>query len=136
MNQKILVVMPPNRRSELLRSFDGKCLQIFLASNVEEAARRLNGNVFYDLLLTDSELADGSWQDVLQMVVESTMPCEMIVCSRCADESLWADVLQSGAYDLLVEPYDPQEVNRIVENAIESQYMRRFAQMSSFAKVS
>ena len=136
MNQKVLVVMPPNRRSELLRHLDGKNLQIFLAATMTEAVTKLTGETFFDLLLVDADLVDGSWHDLLRILVGSRMPCEMIVCSRFADEALWADVLQCGAYDLLVEPYESQEVHRIVENAIESQYMRRFAQMSSVARAS
>ena len=82
----------------------------------------------YDLVLTDAELPDGSWQDLLQFVLDSRKACEILVSSRCADEDLWAEVLQRGAYDLLVEPYDQKEVCRIIERALDSHYMRRLAQ--------
>ena len=124
---KILLVLPPQRRSPLLKVLDGKELQIFLASDFHEAQQKISGPTSYDLLLADAELPDGSWRDLLQLLLELKSTSEMIVCSRCGDEGLWAEVLQCGAYDLLVEPYERQEVQRIIENALDSQYMRRFS---------
>src|SRR4051812_34877676 len=65
-SHKILVVMPPNRRSELLRQLDGKDIQISLASNVTDAMRKLCSETVYDLVVADSQLVDGSWRDLLQ----------------------------------------------------------------------
>lgn len=127
MKPKILVVLSPHRRSELLRLLEGKNLQIYFASDFREAQQKLQGQSGYDLLLSDEQLPDGSWRDLLQFLLESKTPCEMIVCSRCGDEQLWAEVLQCGAYDLLVEPFERQEVDRIIQSAIENQYMRRFS---------
>ena len=128
---KILLVLPPQRRSRLLKVLEGKELQIFLASDFHEARQKISGPTSYDLLLADAELPDGSWRDLLQLILESKIPSEMIVCSRCGDEELWAEVLQCGAYDLLVEPFERQEVHRIIENALDSQYMRRFSRMAT-----
>src|SRR5262249_18414917 len=119
MSAKVLLVLPPHRRSELLRQLEGKDLQLFLASDFQEAQQKLKGPTSYDLLLADAELPDGSWRDLLELLMESRKSCEMIVCSRCGDEQLWAEVLQCGAYDLLVEPYERQEVHRIIQSAID-----------------
>lgn len=136
MEAKILLVIPPQRRSRLLTLLEEKNLQLFVASNVQEAQQKLSGTISYDLLLADAELPDGSWQDLLQILLEAERPCEMIVCSRVGDEELWAEVLQCGAYDLLIEPYERQEVHRIIESAIDSQHMRRFSRMANSAKAS
>jgi DNA-binding NtrC family response regulator len=128
MNAKVLLVLPPHRRSELLRLLEGKDLQLFLASDFKEARQKLKGSTAYDVVLADAELTDGSWRDILQFILDSRRSCEMIVCSRCGDEQLWAEVLQCGAYDMLVEPYERQEVHRIIQSAIDNQYMRRFTQ--------
>jgi DNA-binding response OmpR family regulator len=39
------------------------------------------------------------------------------VTSRVADDSLWAEVLNLGAYDLLMKPFDLTEVFRVVSLA-------------------
>ena len=128
MEPKILVVLSPHRRAELLRVLEGNNLQINLASDFREAQQKLQGKTSYDLLVADEQLPDGSWRDLLEFLLVSKTPCEMIVCSRCGDEQLWAEVLQCGAYDLLVEPFERQEVHRIIQSAIDNQYMRRFTQ--------
>jgi DNA-binding response OmpR family regulator len=38
----------------------------------------------------------------------------LIVTSRLADDELWAEVLNLGAYDVLAQPFDPDEVYRVV----------------------
>jgi DNA-binding NtrC family response regulator len=80
----------------------------------------------YDLLFVDAELPGGPWHRLLQAVAASGKSCEVIVCSRFGDERLWAEVLQSGAYDLIAEPFQEEEVNRIAHRALDSQYMWRY----------
>ncbi len=38
----------------------------------------------------------------------------LIVTSRLADEGLWAEVLNLGGYDVLAQPFDAEEVYRVV----------------------
>jgi len=133
MNPKILVVLSPPRRSELLELLEGKNLQINLASDFREAVQKLSGRTSYDLLVADEHLLDGSWRELAQFLFDSGKPCEMIVCSRRGDEQLWAEVLQCGVYDLLVEPFERQEVHRIIESAIDSRYMRHCTQRMAAA---
>jgi DNA-binding NtrC family response regulator len=80
----------------------------------------------YDLLFVDADLPGGSWQRLLPSVVASGKNCEVIVCSRCGDERLWAEVLQSGAYDLIAEPFEEGEVARIAQCALDSHYLQRY----------
>ena len=127
MRAKILLVLPPCRRSALLDLLEDENLEVVAASSFEEAKKRLGGTASYDLLIVDAELPDGSWRDLLQVTLGSKKTCEVIVCSRCGDEQLWAEVFQCGGYDLIAEPYDRQEVLRIVQSALDSRYMERFA---------
>jgi DNA-binding response OmpR family regulator len=41
----------------------------------------------------------------------------LVVTAAVADESLWLDVLEQGAYDLILKPFVPEELFRILENA-------------------
>lgn len=127
MNAKVLLVMPPPRRENLLRLLEESGLEVYLAGSFQEARRKLSGAQSYDLLCVDAELQDGSWKEVLQSALDSRKTCETLVCSRCGDERLWAEVIQCGAYDLIPEPYDEREIARIIQSALDSHYMRRFA---------
>ena len=44
-------------------------------------------------------------------------PPLLIVTSRLADERLWAEALNLGAWDVLAKPFDADEVIRIVSIA-------------------
>ena len=69
------------------------------------------------LVLTDLTLPDGSWFDVLSRVDDAKADAKVVVCARLADERLWSQVLEAGAYDMLVEPYQQDEVRRILDAA-------------------
>lgn len=69
------------------------------------------------VILSDSELPDGPWQAVLASLGEFSTPPRLIVCSGTADDRLWGEVLNLGAYDLLAKPFDKSEVTRVVELA-------------------
>ena len=69
------------------------------------------------VILSDSELPDGPWQEILSSLGAYGNPPRLIVCSGLADERLWAEVLNLGGYDLLASPFDRGEVTRVVEMA-------------------
>ena len=123
---KLLVVLTPQRRSQLLPLLEGQGLETEWAAGFQDAVRKLSGDSSYDLLLVDAELPDGGWRNLLLFVQNSGMTCEMIICARLEDRELWAETIQCGAYDLIAEPFERQEVTRIVCSALESRYMRRF----------
>ena len=126
MNPKILLVLSPPQRPRLLRLLEEKGMETYLVAGIQEAQQKLRGLISYDLLLVDAELSNGAWRDLLQFILDSKKPCELIVCSRLADERLWAEVIQYGAFDLITEPYEEREVIRIVQSALDSRYMRSF----------
>jgi CheY-like chemotaxis protein len=71
----------------------------------------------YDVVLTEAQLSDGKWLDVLHLVRESPGYPEVIVTDRNADARFWAEALNLGAYDLLAQPFYQPEVQRILFNA-------------------
>jgi len=69
------------------------------------------------LVLTERDLATDSWRDVLDNIFLLPDPPILIVTSRLADEYLWAEALNLGAYDVLAKPFDASEVIRVVGSA-------------------
>jgi DNA-binding NtrC family response regulator len=126
MNHRILLVMPLERRERLMRFLAQNDVEIISADGVEEAQRKLAGANACDLAFVDSDLPDGSWRDLIQFIVASRKHCEIVVCARCGDERLWAEVIQCGAFDLVPEPLERQEVLRIMNSALDSHYLERF----------
>ena len=128
MTQRILLVMSPERRDRLTRFVTDGDVEIVHADGVAEAHSKLSGPAAFDLAFVDSELRDGSWRDLLRMVLARRTHCEVVVCARCGDERLWAEVIQCGAFDLIPEPMERQEVVRIMRSALGSHYLERFAE--------
>jgi DNA-binding response OmpR family regulator len=69
------------------------------------------------IVLCDGESLAGSWKDVLVQLGRLSSPPVLIVTSRAADEYLWAEALNLGAYDVLAKPYQPAEVERVLSMA-------------------
>lgn len=57
------------------------------------------------------------WKDVLESLKRAQSPPLLIVADRLADEALWAEVLNLGGYDVLMTPFERDEVLRIVTQA-------------------
>ena len=125
MRPRVLLVMPPVHRMGLLPILEQSGMEVFVAANFREGQQKLAAQA-YDLVFVDAELPGGSWQRLLQTIMASEKNCELIVCSRCGDERLWAEVLQCGAYDLISEPFEEREVARIARYALDSHYLRRY----------
>ena len=66
------------------------------------------------IVVCESDLRPGTWKDVLEELRTLPDPPFLIVTSRLADERLWAEALNLGAYDVLAKPFDGTEVTRIV----------------------
>ncbi len=113
-NVTALIVMPQERRSRLLDHLTGMPGNILTASSCGEAVEVLRYDPEVRVVLTDLTLPDGSWFDVLNRVSDLNACVEVVVCARVADERLWTQVLEAGGFDVLVEPYQEGEVQRIL----------------------
>jgi DNA-binding NtrC family response regulator len=66
------------------------------------------------VVFCESQTATGSWRELLELIGSMNKPPLLIVTSRFADEHLWAEALNLGAYDVLAKPYNAREVERVV----------------------
>ena len=99
--------------SEMTRSLP---LVLEHAESLQQAREWLHAHS-YDVVLTEAELSDGKWLDVLHLVRDSPHAPHVIVTDKHADARFWAEALNLGAYDLLAQPFHPPEVQRILYNA-------------------
>ncbi len=82
------------------------------------------------LIVSERRVADGNWRRLLEAVATMHNPPPLIVASRLADERLWAEVLSLGGYDVLMAPFDAEEVLITLRRAYEqwrSQHSRASA---------
>ena len=119
-----LVVMPKERRRPLLQSLESLNFETLLVGNCTEARRLLQTAPPVQVVITQVSLPDGNWCDVLRFLVDSGMEASVVVTSPQADENLWSEVLWRGAYDLLIEPFETDEVRRTMEGALRARRSR------------
>ena len=69
------------------------------------------------IVVCEKNLGNDSWRDLLDPMRQLPDPPALIVASRTADEYLWAEALNLGAYDVLAAPFEPAEVVRVLSSA-------------------
>lgn len=69
------------------------------------------------IIISECELLPGSWREMLEHISLLPDPPLLIVTSRLADDSLWAEALNLGAWDVMAKPFEATEVIRILSSA-------------------
>ena len=108
----LLLIMAPERRTRIVPYLESLGSDLLPASTCAEALELLRGIPGPTLVLTDQNLPDGCWSDVLTLVDKESPGAGVIVC--VLDEGLWIPALEAGALDVLPEPFHHSEVQRIV----------------------
>jgi DNA-binding response OmpR family regulator len=90
--------------------------RLFEARDRRRALHSLEQNQV-QVVIAESDLPKWNWRKVLTDLRRLALPPQLVVTSRTADEHLWAEVLNVGAYDVLAQPLDREEVERVVAAA-------------------
>jgi DNA-binding NtrC family response regulator len=69
------------------------------------------------IAISECDLRPGSWHQLLERTPSMPHSPLVIITSRLADERMWAEALNLGAWDVLAKPFDRIEVSRAVETA-------------------
>jgi DNA-binding response OmpR family regulator len=111
----VLVASPSlEDQTAIRRIFGTGGWKIYSAGTAEETFRALH-RFSVDIVITATEFPEGpTWRDVVEEIGEMADPRPVIIASRLADDRLWAEVLNLGAYDLLQKPFDENETRRVV----------------------
>ncbi len=124
---KVLMVMPVERRLRLWKELEACGADVLVAGSCTEARRILGQKLSVQVIVADSNLPDGNWRGVIADAAQSRSNAQVIVCSRLGDHQFWIDALEGGAYDVLVEPYEMEEIRRILNSAAGKSEMHALA---------
>ena len=103
---------------------------------VEEAEAPLCEMPCPHLVLTDAVLPDGNWMDVLDVAAKAAEPVNVIVVSPAADNKLYMDAIEHGAFDFMTDVFTVPEIVHILKCALDNVARRRQAQVINFAPAS
>jgi len=116
-NATVLAIIAEEDWAPLGEVFAGSIWKLVCASTLFETQtaswRNPPGVVICDVRLSDGH----SWKDLLHEIRQMEDPPPFIVADRLANERLWAEALNLGAYDLLAKPFEVQEVWHAVTTA-------------------
>jgi DNA-binding NtrC family response regulator len=116
----VLVVTPfPDDQRLLQNIFSRSNWELRIVRTEREAAEILR-NEPVPVVICENILPDGGWRGVADASQATGSRPRVLVTSRCADESLWCEVLDEGAYDCLSKPFRSDEVFRLVSLAWRS----------------
>src|SRR5215471_5049448 len=118
--EAVLVVSPSLNRA-LSRILEGtSCpLTVLHSPDCEQASAHLADSRI-SVVICEALLPDGSWKDLLARMARARTSSVLVVTSKVADEWLWAEVLNLGGYDVLAQPFDREEVTRVMRSAVRS----------------
>src|SRR5215470_18641048 len=118
----VLLVSPSLTRSAALSGIlkDGAFpIAVLHSPDCERALGHLKDSRI-SVVICEALLPDGSWKDLLEYIRRVRASSVLVVTSKLADESLWAEVLNLGGYDVLAQPFDREEVTRVVSSAMSA----------------
>ena len=90
--------------------------RIHNALNLQSASAFLRAHVV-PLLVCQHDLSPDTWIQLLDETRLLAIPPVLIMTCRAADDHLWAEALNMGAYDVLAKPLDRTEVTRTLSSA-------------------
>ena len=90
--------------------------QLTRTHSLESALTALRLGEFF-VVMCERDLGRCSWRDLLERLRGLAHPPFLVVTSRHADDYLWAEALNLGAYDVLAKPFYATEVVRVLNLA-------------------
>ncbi|HLH16841.1 MAG TPA: response regulator [Bryobacteraceae bacterium] len=69
------------------------------------------------VVIAESAIPNWNWKKVLADLRRMSQAPQLVVTSRTADDYLWAEVLNVGGFDVLPQPLDREEVERVIAAA-------------------
>jgi DNA-binding NtrC family response regulator len=110
----VLAITPVDSDVQALaRIFSHTAWDFSSATNLSDALATMH-DAPAPVVLTETNLPDANWKDVLSAMSTQPNPPYIVVASSAADDLLWAEALNLGAYDVIAKPFRPHEVFRVV----------------------
>jgi two-component system, NtrC family, response regulator PilR len=141
--EKILVVDDEQSLREVLSIMLKRAgYAVTCASDGEEAVEQLTKEIF-DLVITDLRMPKVDGMEVLKAVKSASPETVVLVITAFATADSAVEAMKQGAYDYLTKPFQVDEVQLIIRNALEKRRLstenmllkREMASQSSFAQL-
>jgi len=117
---RLLLIDPDLQVQELINEvFPPDSAEVTFEESLESWEKVVKDNSSLDVILMDLTNPVERCFELVSQLKDMCPPTEIILISRIADDYLWVESVQRGAYDLLPKPLHRNEVHRIVTNATQ-----------------
>ena len=131
MNERVSALLIYERLGafgDVQRMLESRAIEVQIARSCGDALLRLWSEQPPHLVFTETQLLDGMWADVLSMTRKSPLPVNVIVVSRLADVNLYVQVLERGAFDCIIPPFEVFELDHVIRCATDNVMAQRVRQ--------
>ena len=113
----VLCVSPSVEDHTSLQAIVGHSRWMLLNAYDVPSARTILERRDIAVVLCEKDMPSGTWIDLVDYCRILPDAPAVIIASRLADDRLWSEALNVGAWDVLVKPFDRREVLRSVKSA-------------------
>jgi DNA-binding NtrC family response regulator len=117
---RVLVWVASDMQKEIRRQLDPIVAALAFASRANELFRIIRNRGVYDVVLLPAALPDADWWTVWGEIFLLNPRPAILVYAHRASFQLWSGVLESGGYDVVVEPFTDDELQCAVLHAAKS----------------
>jgi DNA-binding NtrC family response regulator len=117
---RILIVDDEAALTMLLREElqESGSYEVDLAFDGAEAINLIQKTI-YDVVLLDMKMPRVDGKEVLKFIQENSPSSQVIILSQYADVKMAVETTKLGAYEVLVKPYDIEQIEQTIQRAIE-----------------
>ena len=119
---KVLSLSPLEEDHASLQAIVGHSKWMLCKAANLASARTLLEQHEIAVVVCERELHPGTYVDVLELMTGLPKTPALIVTSRLADDKLWSEALNLGAWDVLAKPFERTEVVRSVKSGWQHWY--------------
>lgn len=119
-NLRILLVIPAEQRREITRQLQPLNAELVFADPSGQTQEGIKEDDVFQVAILPATLTDIAWWKLWGMLGVLHKRPAILVYAREATFQLWSGVLESGGYDVIVEPFTDAEIRNVVRQAAES----------------
>ena len=95
------------------------------AQTLAEARNALSGANPPLLVITESDLPDGKWSDILSLSKNASSRINVIVVGQTINANLYASAIEVGAFDYIAPPFEGVDLAHVVRCAADNALAQR-----------
>jgi DNA-binding NtrC family response regulator len=117
---RILLVIPAKRRREITRQLQPLNADLVFADPAGQTEEGIKEDDTFQVAILPATLNDTAWWKLWGVLGVLNKRPAILVYAREATFQLWSGVLESGGYDVIVEPFSDTEIRNAVRQAAEN----------------